>query len=99
VDHDSYFQNMDETAFDVVSKYTNSKELVTVKDYRKKEGTYNMCKAIRDMIEDGRAEGIEQTKIENARNLLDVLSDEVIAEKIGLSIERVKELRREQVED
>ena len=66
-----------------------------------------MCKAIQDMIEDsreegkalGRAYGIEHTKLENARNLLDVLSDEVIAEKIGLSIERVKELRREQVED
>ena len=102
VNNDSYFQNMDETALDVVSKYTNSKEIVTVKDYRKKEGTYNMCKAIRDMIEDGREEGrasgIEQTKIENARNLLDILSDEVIAEKIGLPIEKVRELRAELVE-
>ena len=62
VNNDSYFQNMDETAFDVVSKYTNSKELVTVKDYRQKEGTYNMCKAIRDMIEDGREEGREEGK-------------------------------------
>lgn len=57
-----------------------------------------MCKAIRDMMEDSRAEGIEQTKIENARNLLDILSDEVIAEKIGLSIEKVRELRAELVE-
>lgn len=107
VNNDSYFQNMDEDAFDVVSRYTNSRELIKIKEYKRKDGKYNMCKAIQDMIEDsreegkalGRAYGIEHTKLENARNLLDVLSDEVIAEKIGLSIERVKELRREQVED
>lgn len=44
-------------------------------------------------IEKGIAKGIQQAKIENAKNLLDVLSDEIIAEKIGLSLEKVKELR------
>ena len=52
-----------------------------------------MCKAIRDLMDDSREEGIELNKVENAKNLLDVLSDEVIAEKIGLPIERVRKLR------
>lgn len=98
VNHDAYFQSMDEAAFDVVSNYTRSKELVKVKEYERKDGKYNMCKAIQDMIEEGREEGkasgILQNKLENARNLLDVLEDEVIAEKIGLPIEKVKELRK-----
>ena len=42
--------------------------------------------------QEGRQEGIEQTKLENARNLLGLLSDEMIAEKIGLSLECVKSL-------
>lgn len=45
--------------------------------------------------EEGRTEGIEQTKLENARNLLGLLSDEIIAEKIGLPLERVKELHEQ----
>lgn len=38
--------------------------------------------------------GCEETKLENARNLLDILSDDVIAEKIGLSLETVQSLRQ-----
>ena len=66
-----------------------------------------MCQAIKDLMEDSRIEGIEQgieqgveqgieaNKLANAKNLLDVLSDEVIAEKIGLPISKVQQLRAE----
>lgn len=62
-----------------------------------------MCQAIKDLMEDSRIEGMEQgieqgleiAKMENAKNLLDVLSDEVIAEKIGLPISKVQQLRAE----
>ena len=44
-------------------------------------------------------EGIEEGKIEKqreiARNLLDVLSDQMIAKKCDLSLEEVKQLRKE----
>ena len=43
--------------------------------------------------EEGREEGRESALVETARNLLDVLSDEIIAQKIGLPLEQVKELR------
>lgn len=46
-------------------------------------------------IEQGIEQGVEQTKLENAKALLDVLEDEVIAKKIGLSLEIVKRLRNE----
>ena len=52
-----------------------------------------MCQAIKDLMEDSRIEGIEANKLANAKNLLDVLSDEIIAEKIGLPVEKVQELR------
>ena len=54
-----------------------------------------MEKGIKEGIKEGIVEGIEQTKIENAQNLLGLLSDEIIAEKIGLPLERVKSLREQ----
>ena len=101
VENNPYYHEMDEEAYDVVSKYTNSKELIGVKDGQVNGGKADMCQAIKDLMEDSRIEGIEQgieqgleiAKMENAKNLLDVLSDEVIAEKIGLPIEKVQELR------
>ena len=53
-------------------------------------------KSIKDEISalaNAREKGIFDTKVENARNLLDVLDDETIALKIGLDIESVKALR------
>ncbi len=43
----------------------------------------------------GMAQGIEKTKLQNAKNLIGLLSDEVIAEKIGLPLEKVKEIHEE----
>ena len=108
VSMEPYYQAMDEDAFDIVSMYTNSKELVGIKEYEGKDGKKDVCQAIKDLMADSRqegreegikegikegiAEGIEQNKLENARNLLGFLSDEIIAEKIGLPLEKVKEL-------
>ena len=103
VSNEPYYRAMDEDAYEVVSMYTNSKELVGIKEYEGKDGKRDVCQAIKDLIEDGRqegikegmAEGIEQNKLENARNLLGLLSDEIIAEKIGLPLERIKALHEQ----
>ena len=99
VENDDYFSEMDEDAFEVVTKYTNSKELVQAKDYTIEGGKNDVCKTIQDLMADskekGREEGRESTLIEAAKNLLDVLSDDVISEKIGIPLEKVQELRRE----
>ena len=44
----------------------------------------------REKIEQGK----KQEKLQIAINLLDILEDDIIAEKTGLSIEEVKELRK-----
>ncbi|MEY8254293.1 hypothetical protein [Clostridium perfringens] len=45
--------------------------------------------------EEGKEAGKEETKLELAGNLLDILDDETIAVKTGLSIDVVKKLREE----
>ena len=56
VENDSYYQSMDDEAFNIVIKYTNSKELISKNTY-KEEGGHNVCKAIRDLMDDSREEG------------------------------------------
>lgn len=56
VENDAYYKEMDEDAFDVVTKYTNSKELVQVKEYSI-GGKKDVCKAIQDLMADSREEG------------------------------------------
>ncbi len=54
-------------------------------------------KAIKDYycdIQDAREEGKEEKAIEIAANLLDVLDDELISIKTGLSIENIKLIRQ-----
>ena len=108
VNSEPYYQAMDEDAYDVVTMYTNSTELVGIEEYEGKGGKRDVCQAIKDLmadsrqegreegikegIKEGREEGIEENKLANARNLLGLLSDEIIAEKIGLPLERVKAL-------
>ena len=50
-------------------------------------------KGIQQGIERGIQQGVEQRNIEIAKNLLDILDDETIAIKTGLSIEVIKKLR------
>ncbi len=50
---------------------------------------------IEEGIEKGREEGFKEGKLQVARNLLDVLSDEKIAKTTGLRLEEVRELREE----
>lgn len=46
-------------------------------------------------IKIGIEQGIEQREIEIAKNLLDILDDETIALKTGLTVEEVRRIRDE----
>ena len=91
---DKYYTEMNDDAFDLVTKYTNDKEIVNRKEYISEGGKKDMCKAIQDLMADSREEGREEALMTATRNLLDVLSDEVIVEKLGVPLQQVQELRR-----
>ena len=57
VKNDPVYQTMEEEAFDVIIHYTNASELIGKKEDYRKEGSFDMCKAIQDLIEDGKTEG------------------------------------------
>lgn len=67
VEKDTYYQHMEEEAFDVVVNYANAMELVTAKDYYGKDGKVDMCTAIREMMADSREEGIRTGRAEGIR--------------------------------
>ena len=88
VETDEYYKNMEEDAFDVAVQYTNATELIESKEYYEKDGVVDMCKALTELIEDGRAEG----KDEKLR--------EQVAKKVkrGLSIPEISDMLEESVE-
>ena len=46
-------------------------------------------------MQEGMKEGREEEKLSNARNLIDLLDVEVIAERIGLPLETVQKIKNE----
>ncbi len=57
---DNAYRAMEEDAYDMIAIYANAKELTNVKAGCRKKGKINMCKALKEMIEDGKKEGIEK---------------------------------------
>ncbi len=66
-------------------------EYMTLLEIKERE----LQKGIKIGIEQGIELGIEQREIEIAKNLLDILDDETIALKTGLTIEEVRRIRDE----
>lgn len=59
VDNNEEYQHLESDAFDVMAEYTNSEELNHIKEESRTEGgSYDMCRAIKELIADGRSEGI-----------------------------------------
>lgn len=52
-----------------------------------------MEEGLKQGIEQGREKGIDQAKMENALNLLDLLDNHTIADRIGIPLELVQQLR------
>jgi flagellar biosynthesis/type III secretory pathway protein FliH len=51
---------VDEELYDAVWTYTNENELLQLKENSSDGGEINMCQAIRELVEDGRQEGIAE---------------------------------------
>ena len=57
--NDPAYKEMDKDTYEVIAEYTNTEQLMEVKQYKEK-GKVDMCKAIEEMIQDGRMEGLSQ---------------------------------------
>ncbi len=58
--NEEVFQNLSEDAYDIISVMSHSTELQDIREEYKTEGGNDMCRAIKDMIEDGRQEGLQE---------------------------------------
>ena len=97
VDSDDYYKNMDEDAFNVVVHYTNAEELIEEKEhYERKDGKVDMCKAIKELIEEGREEGRTENMAETALRMLAIgkYAIDEIANISGLPIDEVNKLSK-----
>ena len=98
------YQTMEEDAYEVVAQYVKAEELIQVKDeYRGKDGKVDMCQALKELIEDGRAEGrasgLAEGREEAIRNIVIRMvkkgkADEEIMELTECSAELIWEIRR-----
>lgn len=65
---------MEEDTYDIIAQYTNTSELMQIKQPNQKEGKVDMCKAITELIDRGRMEGIasgiEQGREQNLKKII-----------------------------
>ena len=59
VSNEEYYQHVNEDAFEVISKYANTKGIVNLEKFKNQNGGIDMCKGLRDLISDSKAEGHE----------------------------------------
>ena len=108
VESDDSYHHMDDDAFEVIVTYTNSKELgkrmeQMQQESKEKGEKMDMCKAIRDLMNDSRAEGREEGReagrIEGIRKMTENLlkesvSKEIIMRVTGLAAEEIRGIEK-----
>ena len=61
VSEDEYFKNISQDTYDVITKYANLGEgVIEMEKYKGENGEINMCKGLRDLIDDSKEEGREE---------------------------------------
>lgn len=96
VETDGYYRKMEEDAFDVAVQYTNATELIGVKEYYEKEGVVDMCRALTELIEDGKQEGKAEGKTLGKNEKLREQVEKKV--KKGLSIPEIADMLEESEE-
>lgn len=92
MEQDPKYGELDEEAFDVASAYAGAEELIAYKEWYCEEGVVNMCQAIREMMEDSRAEGEIKGEIKTYIHLVGdgLYTLEQAADKMGMTLEEFK---------
>lgn len=83
------FSKLDEEAYDLIAVMSKTSQLKQLKKICRNEGGTDMCKAIDDMIEDGKKEGIALTKQVFKMNS-EGKNPQEIAEQCLISLEEVQ---------
>ncbi len=96
VQEDESFQQMEEDAYEVMTKYVKADELIQVKEEYRKDGKVDMCQALKELIEDGRMEGREEELRSIVLNMLMFkVGDEDIMKYTGCSMELLMSVRED----
>ena len=76
-------------------QYTNATELIEAKEYYEKDGAVDMCKALTELIADGKQEGREEGREEGKQ-----LGKELVVKKVkkGLSVSEIADVLEEDEE-
>lgn len=82
-------QKIEAVIYAMADKFLDSADMEEVKE------AVRMTKLGQLLLEEGIKTGERETKLNSARNLLDILDEKIIAERIGLPLETVKELKKE----
>lgn len=82
-------QKIEAVIYAMADKFLDSADMEEVKE------AVRMTRLGQMLLEEGIKEGEREAKLNNARNLLDILDEKMIAERIGLPLETVKELKKE----
>jgi len=70
VSKEAYYQNVDQDAYEVIAKYANTKGIVNLETYKNQNGGIDMCKGLRDLIADSKAEGHMEGRMEGRTEAL-----------------------------
>lgn len=86
---DPYYRNMEEDAYEVAAECTDAEGLLRIRDHHRKGGKIDMCKAIEEMIAEGKEAGIREGKEAGIRGTVSVLRDmDIPVESILLKIQK-----------
>lgn len=86
---DPAYQELQEDTYDMIAEYTNTAELMEIKNFRKEGEKINMCRAITELIQDGRVEELIGTSRELGSTWEATL--ERLIRRLGLSTETAEE--------
>lgn len=78
IEQDVAYQHLDEDAYDMVALYTKSTEMLELKNQSMEREGVNMCKGLRDIMQEereegraeGRAEALVSSQIDNIRKMI-----------------------------
>ncbi len=68
-EHHKIFEALEEDTYDVIAVLTGAEELVLAKDGCLEGGKVNMCRALTELIQDGRLQGLQEGLLKGAREI------------------------------